>query len=309
MSADVSVVLPCLNESGSLPGVVARLRQTLPEAEIVVVDDGSDPPIGSMQGAKVIRHPRNLGNGAAIKTGARRAAGDILVFMDADGQHDPEDIPRLLAEIDRGFDLVVGARTPGTQASRARAVANRVFNRFASLMTGCRIDDLTSGFRAARARPFRNFLYLLPNGFSYPTTSTMSFFRCGYAVTYVPIEARRRRGKSKIRWFHDGIRFLVIILRVGALFSPMRVFLPLSLTIFALASGWYAYAYFSMHRFTNMSAALYLSSLFTLMFGVISEQISALHYRYSEERRRASDYRVATPGEQSVESPSGTIDE
>ncbi len=292
MSRSVSIVLPCLNETASLEPLLSELAQTIPDAEIIVVDDGSDPPLPAFDRVTIVRHPRNLGNGAAIKTGARHASGDVLVFMDADGQHQPKDVPRLLAKIDEGFDLAVGARTSASQASRARAIANRIFNRFASLMTGCRIEDLTSGFRAARARPFRNFLYLLPNGFSYPTTSTMSFFRCGYAVTYVPIEARQRQGKSKIRWLHDGIRFLIIILRIGALFSPMRVFLPLSAAIFLLGTAWYGFTFATRHQFTNMSAVLYLASLFTLMFGILSEQISALHYRYSEERRRASDYRT-----------------
>ncbi len=156
-------------------------------------------------------------------------------------------------------------------------------------MTGFRIQDLTSGFRAARARPFRNFLYLLPNGFSYPTTSTMAFFRCGYSVAYVPIRASQREGLSKINVLRDGVRFLVLILRIGALFSPMRLFLPVALTLFVLGTAWYGYTYATTSRFTNMSAVLYLSSLLTFLFGIVSEQISALHYRYSEERRRHSD--------------------
>jgi glycosyltransferase involved in cell wall biosynthesis len=286
---ELSIILPCLNESGTLPTLVGQLENLYPKAEIIVVDDGSSPPVSPIGKARVIRHPKTIGNGAAVKTGVRNATGTYLVFMDSDGQHDPNDIRRLLEGFDQGYDMVVGARDPGTHASPARHYANLAFNKLASLMTGFRIDDLTSGFRAARARPFRNFLYLLPNGFSYPTTSTMAFFRCGYSVAYVPIRAAQREGSSKIKVLRDGVRFFVLILRIGALFSPMRLFLPVALLLFVVGSGWYLYTYLTDHRFTNMGALLYLSSLLTFLFGIVSEQISALHYRYSEERRRSSD--------------------
>ena len=286
---NLSIILPCLNEGDSLVGLLQTLRKLYPDAEIIVVDDGSTPAVVADSSIRVIRHPHRIGNGAAIKTGARNANGDILVMMDADGQHDPNDIGRFLETLSQGHDMVVGAREVSTHASIGRRVANKLYNFLASLLTGYRIRDLTSGFRAVHARPFRNFLYLLPNGFSYPTTSTMAFFRCGYSVAYVPINARARTGKSKIRLLKDGIKFFVIILRIGTLFSPMRFFLPLSAALFILASLVYGYTFASSHRFTNMSAVLYLSSLFTFIFGIISEQISALHYRYSEDRRRVAD--------------------
>lgn len=286
----LSIIIPCLNEPSSLPGIVEHLERLYPRAEIIVVDDGSEPALPDVGSAVVIRHPKTIGNGAAIKTGVRNATGDYLVFMDADGQHDPDDIPRLLEAFDQGFDMVVGARETDTHASSPRRYANFAFSRLASLMTGFQIRDLTSGFRAARAKPFRNFLYLLPNGFSYPTTSTMAFFRCGYSVAYVPIRALRREGKSKIKLLRDGVRFLILILRIGSLFSPMRFFLPLALVLFLLGTGWHVYTYVTANRFTNMGAVLYLSALLTFLFGIVSEQISALHYRYSEERRRSSDY-------------------
>jgi glycosyltransferase involved in cell wall biosynthesis len=285
----ISIILPCLNESATLPGIVEELESRFPDAEIVVVDDGSTPPVPPIGKAKIVRHPKTIGNGAAVKTGVRNAGGDILVFMDADGQHDPADIPQLLQGFEHGFDMVVGARDPDTHASKARRYANLAFNKLASIMTGFQIRDLTSGFRAARARPFRNFLYLLPNGFSYPTTSTMAFFRCGYSVDYIPIRASKREGQSKIKIVKDGVRFLVLILRIGTLFSPMRLFLPVAFALFIVGTGWYVYTFMTMSRFTNMSAVLYLSSLLTFLFGIVSEQISALHYRYSEERRRYSD--------------------
>jgi glycosyltransferase involved in cell wall biosynthesis len=286
----LSIILPCLNESHSLAGLLERLHALYPAAEIIVVDDGSEPSVTAPDYVTVLRHPQNIGNGAAIKTGARHASREILVFMDSDGQHDPDDIGRLLEKLEQGYAMAVGARAWHTHASRGRRVANLCFNKLASIMTGFRVDDLTSGFRAAYARHFRKFLYLLPNGFSYPTTSTMAFFRCGHPVGYVPIEAKQRQGKSKIRVVKDGLRFLVIILRIGALFSPMRFFLPISLALFLLGTFWHGYTFITVNRFTNMGAVLYLSALFTMLFGIISEQISALHYRYSEERRRASDF-------------------
>jgi glycosyltransferase involved in cell wall biosynthesis len=229
-----------------------------------------------------------MGNGSAIKTGTRNAAGDILVFMDADGQHRPVYIQQLLGKINDGFDMVVGARQMDTHASLPRRIANTIYNKLASWMTGYPIEDLTSGFRAARARHFEKFLYLLPNKFSYPTTSTMAFFRSGLPVGYVPIKAMNRTGqrKSHIRLFHDGLRFLVIILKIGALFSPMRFFLPISGALLLAGLSYYGYTYFTWGRLTNMSAILFLSSLFTFLIGIVSEQISALHYKDIVETKR-----------------------
>lgn len=278
----LSIVLPAKNEAAAIVQVLAKLRAQYPRAEIIVVNDGSaddTAQVAESQGARVITHPYSLGNGAAVKAGARTASGDVIVFMDADGQHHPEDIPRLLAKLAEGYDMVVGARTSGSQASTGRRLANGFYNRLASVMTGHTILDLTSGFRAARADRFRKFLYLLPNGFSYPTTSTMAFFRSGFPVAYVPIEAGVRQGKSHIRLLRDGTRFFIIILRIGALFSPMRFFLPISLFLFSSGAGLYAYNYLSQGRFTNMSLLLFMSALFTFLIGVLSEQVSSLHYR------------------------------
>ena len=209
-----------------------------------------------------------------------------MVLMDADGQHDPADVPQLLAKLAQGYEMSIGARSVKTQASKGRRMANAIYNRVASWMTGHEIADLTSGFRAVRGRHFRKFLYLLPNGFSYPTTITMAFFRSGFPVAYVPIDARRREGTSKIRWVTDGVRFIVIILKIGALFSPMRLFLPISGVIFLSGLGYYGYTYIAEHRFTNMSTVLLLSSLFTFLIGILSEQISSLHYLHAENDRR-----------------------
>lgn len=289
MAKKLSIILPAFNEGPVVGRVVGELKQNFPDAEVIVVDDCSvDNTAEEAEGAgaRVIRHLHNMGNGAAIKTGARHAHGEILVFMDADGQHDPNDVFRLLEKLDEGYDLVVGAREAESQASTVRRFGNYIYNRIASLMTGFPIQDLTSGFRAARARHFLHFLYLLPNGFSYPTTSTMAFLRSGFPLAYVPIKAAKREGTSHIKILRDGAKFFLIILKIGALFSPMRFFLPVSLLLFAIGLSHYGYTYTTQGRFTNMSALLFISSLLTFLIGMLSEQISALHYKQAEIQRR-----------------------
>ena len=284
----ISIILPAKNEAAAIGPTVEKIHAQLKlmelavEAEVLVVNDGSTDDtaaVAEAAGARVVHHPYSKGNGAAIKTGARAAQGDVLVFMDADGQHDPADIPRLLDKLNQGHDMVVGARQKGSQASVGRGLANGLYNRLASWMTGHKVEDLTSGFRAVRADKFREFLYLLPNGFSYPTTSTMAFFRAGYSVAYVPIHAAKRIGKSHIRLLRDGTRFLLIIFKIGTLFSPLKIFAPVALLMFLLGTGWYVWTFFTMHRFTNMSALLYTGSVITFMMGLISEQITALMYK------------------------------
>lgn len=277
-----SVVLPAKNESAGVGRTVRAIAEAWPNAEVLVVNDGSTDDTAQLAeaaGARVVTHPYSKGNGAAIKTGARNASGEVIVFMDADGQHDPADIPRLLARLDAGNDMVVGARQKGSQASVGRGLANRFYNWLASYMTGHRVEDLTSGFRAVRADKFREFLYLLPNGFSYPTTCTMAFFRAGYSVAYEPIHAARRIGKSHIRLLRDGTRFLLIIFKIGTLFSPLKLFAPVALAMFLLGTGWYGWTFITMHKFTNMSTLLYTGSVITFMMGLISEQITALMYK------------------------------
>ena len=281
---NISIILPSRNEESGLRLILPKLKELYPEAEIIVVDDGSsDDTISICQEFKVSCHSHtySMGNGAAIKSGARNARGDILVFMDADGQHSPESVKRLLETMDKGFDMVVGARSASSQASIGRTVANYIYNKFASFIVNHKVDDLTSGFRAARADKFREFLHLYPNGFSYPATSTMAFFRSGYSVTYIPIEAGKRIGNSHIKIVKDGIRFLLILFKVGTLYSPLKIFFPVSAMFFAMGVAYYLYTYLSIGRFTNMGALLFISGMLIFLIGLVSEQITMLLYQRS----------------------------
>lgn len=281
----ISIVLPAKNEAAAIGPVVSELRSLYAHAEIIVVDDGSDDATAECAraaGALVVSHPYSQGNGAAIKTGARHASGDIICFMDADGQHRPADIARLLERLDAGFDMAVGARKQASQASFLRGIGNGFYNWFASLMVGQKIEDLTSGMRAVRAAKFRQFLHLLPNKFSYPTTITMAFFRSGYPVAYVPIVAEQRIGKSHLNIVRDGIRFLIIIFKVGTLYSPLKIFLPIALFQFLLGFGYYLYVFLDSGRFTNMAALLLTSSVTVFLIGLVSEQITTLIFKDSD---------------------------
>lgn len=277
----LSIVLPARNEAASLPSLLAKLTRLYPNAEIVVVDDGSTDGTASLcrrHGVTLVQHPHGLGNGAAIKSGVRAARGEVLVFMDADGQHDPSAIATLLDTLDRGYEMVVGARDRTGQASWARGLANGFYNRLATWMSGTPILDLTSGFRAVRAERFREFLYLLPNTFSYPTTSTMAFLRSGYPVAFVPISVGKRVGRSHIQPLRDGLRFFLIIFKIGSLYSPLKLFVPVALSFFSLGLGYYAYTFLTAARFTNMSALLFTTSVLIFLIGLISEQITNLLY-------------------------------
>lgn len=281
MSQDLSIILPAKNEAAGLLVLLPVLRRHYPDAEIIVVDDGSTDDtenICAQHEVLLISHPYSMGNGAAVKSGARAAKGRTLVFMDADGQHNPDDIPTLLAQIEGGYDMVVGARRWHTQATVGRSVANGLYNMLASWMVGRKIEDLTSGFRAVAADKFRDFLHLLPNGFSYPTTITMSFFRAGYSVGYIPIEAGKRTGSSHINLVRDGVRFLLIIFRIGTLYSPLKIFFPISISFFMTGLLYYAYTFLTVSRFTNMSALLLSTSVLIFLIGLVSEQITNLLY-------------------------------
>ena len=280
----LSIVIPAKNEGGAIGAVVAKAREHYADAQIIVVDDGSTDDTAAVAadaGATVIRHPESLGNGAAVKSGARAASGDVIAFMDGDGQHDAAELAPLLERLENGYEMAIGARDSGSHANVGRLFANGLYNGIASLMSGRKILDLTSGFRAARAEKFKQFLYLLPNGFSYPTTITMAFLRSGYPVIFEPISAAERVGKSHIRPIRDGVRFLIIIFKVATLYAPLKIFLPASGLFFVTGAGYYAFTYITSGRFTNMSMLLFSAAVIIFLIGLISEQITALTFSRS----------------------------
>lgn len=283
MTASLSIVIPAKNEAASVGRVVGTARSLYPQAEIIVVDDGSDDATAATAtaaGARVVRHPVSRGNGAAIKAGARAARGEILVFLDGDGQHDPGEIPALLAALDSGHDMAVGARRGDMHTSIARRLANWIYNTLATWITGVRVTDLTSGFRAVHAATFRRFMPLLPNGFSYPTTITMALLRAGHNVAFVPVRvvARQQGSSSHIRLLRDGGRFFLIIFRVGTLYSPLKIFFPVSMVFFLSGMGYCSYTMLALHQFTNGGALLLITSVLIFLIGLVSEQITALMF-------------------------------
>jgi len=280
-----SIVIPAKDEEQGLAATLPKLVSSYPDAEVIVVNDGSSDgtvAVCEANGVRVVSHPYSKGNGAAIKSGARAARGEYIVFMDGDGQHDPADIEKLLYKVEEGYDMVVGARgSRGDQASLARWSANSLYNWLAGWMVNRRIDDLTSGFRIVHREKFLGFLYLLPNGFSYPTTSTMAFFRAGYSVGFVPIKVTQRLGKSHINMVRDGVRFFLIIFKIGTLYSPLKVYFPASVAVAGFGVMNYLFANIGQGtwHFTNMSTLLLLSGMVIFLIGLLSEQLTNLQYR------------------------------
>jgi glycosyltransferase involved in cell wall biosynthesis len=273
-----TVLLPAFNEEDGIEAVVGRARELHPDFEVLVVDDGSTDATAERAekaGARVLSHPYNIGNGAAVKTRLREASGRWVVMMDADGQHDPADIARLWEHREK-YDMVVGARAKGSRTPLHRDAANGIYNALASYVTRFKVEDLTSGFRLLRREAARKYLYLLPNTFSYPSTLTLAYLKSGRSIRYVPIKTGRRKGSSKIRLFQDGTRFLLIIMKIATIFSPLRVFIPVSLFFFLAGLFYYGYTFVTAHRFTNMSALLLTTSVVIFMIGLVSEQISQM---------------------------------
>jgi glycosyltransferase involved in cell wall biosynthesis len=278
--SEVSIVIPAFNEAAAIADVVATLAGAGPWHQIIVVDDGSSDETAACAcaaGAIVVKHPYNKGNGAAVKSGIRRASGDYVLIIDGDGQHRPEDARRLVARLGE-YDLVIGARTSATQATHARKFGNSALNGLASYLTGRDILDLTSGFRGARRASLVEFIHLLPNGFSTPTTTTLAFIKAGYNVAFEPIEARQRLGQSKIRLARDGAKFFMIILKIVTIFSPLRVFLPLSAVAFILGVAYGAWTVATQSKIPNGAVLLILFSVVVFLVGLVSEQIASLRF-------------------------------
>jgi glycosyltransferase involved in cell wall biosynthesis len=282
--ADTSVIIPALNEEGAIAEVVSRLQSGGSWHEIIVVDDGSSDATGERAraaGAVVVRHPYNKGNGAAVKSGIRKATGTVVLIVDGDGQHRPTDAARLVSGIG-DYELVVGARSAATQATLARRFGNHLLNRLASYLTERHIPDLTSGFRAARRDCLIEFLHLLPNGFSTPATTTLAFIKAGYSVSFVPIDAEARVGQSKIKLARDGAKFFLILLRIITIFSPLRIFVPIAVLTFAGGFLYAVWTIWTQSHLTNSSVLLIVLSVVIFLVGLVSEQISALRF----ERRQ-----------------------
>jgi len=281
----ISIVMPAYNEEQSISKTVSEIKKLYPDFEILVIDDGSTDntyQAAVAAGAHVMKHPHNIGNGAAIKTGMRYASGDWIIMMDADGQHKPADIAKLLQYKDT-YDMVVGARSKDSTTALHRDLGNFIYNRLATYITKFKVEDLTSGFRLVRNERVKKFIYLLPNTFSYPSTITMAYLRSGLSIKYVSIKTEARKGKSKIKLLQDGTRFLLIITRIATLFSPFRIFLPVSFTFFVTGLCYYLYTYVTQHRFTNMSALLISSAIIIFMMGLVSEQVSQMRYDRVED--------------------------
>ncbi|MGH7797642.1 MAG: glycosyltransferase family 2 protein [Candidatus Binatia bacterium] len=289
---EISIVIPVFNEAVNLAPLLGKIQALkLARVETIVIDDGSidnSSEVALSAGASVIRHPYNIGNGAAVKSGIRAARGRVIVLMDGDGQHRPEDIPKLLAEASN-YHMVVGARAKGSKMRFHRYAANQVYNLLASYVTRFKVQDLTSGFRVLSRREAHKFIDLLPNTFSYPTTLTLAFLRSGFTVKYVPIQTLYRAGQSKISLVTDGIRFLLIITKIATLFSPFRIFLPVSILFFLAGMCNYAYTYATAYRFTNMSALMFTAAVIVFMLGLISEQIALLRMERQQSGRRYND--------------------
>jgi glycosyltransferase involved in cell wall biosynthesis len=284
----VSIIIPAYNEAQVIGDVIRKIMDLYPDFEIIVINDGSSDDTGTVAadaGAIVYSHPYNIGNGAAMKSGVRIASGEILVLMDGDGQHDPEDIGKML-EYFPAYDMVVGARTKGNHSSWVRALGNNIFNWLASYVSKFSVKDLTSGFRVIKSDIAHNLLYLLPNTYSYPTTLTLGTLRNGRSIKYISLNIMaRKKGKSKIKLFRDGIRFFMIITKICALYSPLRIFLPVSFLMFVTGLSYYIYTFVVWHRFTNMSALLFTTSIIIFMMGLVSEQISQMRFDRSEGDR------------------------
>jgi glycosyltransferase involved in cell wall biosynthesis len=278
--AVTSVVIPAFNEENGIGSVVGAVLASGAFREVLVVDDGSSDKTGAsaeLAGARVVRHPYNKGNGAAVKTGIRAATGDVVLLLDGDGQHDPAEISKVLAPIGV-YDMVIGAR-PLADQSAIRALGNLIFRVLASWLTGRQIPDLTSGFRAARRERLLEIIHLLPNGFSYPTTSCLAFLKSGWSVGFVPIRGRVRVGRSKIRVVRDGVRFVLIILKIVTLYEPLKVFFPISLAAFLVGTSYGIANVIRFHKIPMGSALLIQLAVVVFLFGLISEQIAAAQER------------------------------
>jgi glycosyltransferase involved in cell wall biosynthesis len=282
----ISVVIPAFNEGATISAVIQAVREQCPDAEIIVVDDAStDDTVAqaASAAAMVIQRPYNIGNGAGVKTGIRAASGEVILIIDGDGQHNPADIPLLLAHMDR-YDMVIGTRDRSSQQNALRWLGNSALNRLGSYLMGMEMRDLTSGFRAMRRAAIREFLHLLPNQFSWPTTSALAFAKAGYHVRFEPITvAKRRSGQSTQKLFSNGVKFGLIILRIVSLFAPLRVYFPIAMAMFAFSLLSFLISFFITDplrwHIPNSTVGLFVGGVIVFMFGLLAEQIANLRLK------------------------------
>ena len=285
----LSIIIPVYNEREGIEAFLGELIEYTKgfnfPYEIIVVDDGSTDGTSERlrdfksENLVIIRHKHNIGNGGAVKSGIRNARGEYVIMIDGDGQHYPKDVGRILEKLEEDYHLVVGARDLKSQASFFRAIGNIIYNKLASYVADFDVKDLTSGLRGAKTETIKKFLYMFPNGFSYPSTSTLAMLKAGYSVCYIPIKTRKRKGKSKINLIRDGLKFFNIIAKITTLFSPMKIFFPVSFMLFLAGIVHFFYRLIVSGKYTLFTGILILASLFTLLMGLISEQISTLYYK------------------------------
>jgi glycosyltransferase involved in cell wall biosynthesis len=285
-SIDVSVVLPVYNERGHVGQEIDRIRAALDASpfsyEIIVVDDGStdgtSDAVRDCKGIRLIQFEQNRGSGSSRRVGTQAAEGEVVVWTDADMSYPNERIPELVAELD-GWDQVVGARTTEEGTRKVlRVPAKWIIRNLASYLTETKIPDLNSGMRVFRRSVSLQFLHLLPKGFSCVTTLTMSFLSNGYSVKYVPIEYAKRAGESKFHWWTDTRKYLLQVVRMMLLYNPLRVFMPLALTLLAVGSGKLAYDLIgSDFRVAGNTLLLFSAAFLLVLVALLADLIVQLN--------------------------------
>ena len=276
--SDITIVIPAYNEEKGIGNVLLNLKKLVSDYQLLVIDDGSTDntfEIVKNSGVNVVCHKYNKGYGAALKTGLRNAKTSVVLYIDADGQHNPEDIDRIAEHIDE-YDMVVGARTKKSTVSLLRRPGKKILSITANYLSGHQIPDLNSGFRAIKKNKAMEFMHILPNTFSFTTTITLAFLKSGYDVKYVPIQTIDRVGTSKIKPFRDGFRFIMLIVRTITLFDPLKVFLPISIALFTIGMVYGLYTLISALNISDASVIMITASILIFFFGLLADQISSI---------------------------------
>jgi glycosyltransferase involved in cell wall biosynthesis len=291
-AVDVSIVIPAYNEGEAIGETLTDLFSVIGEStrryEVIVIDDGSADDTGAMaesNGARVVRHRKNKGYGAALKTGVLASQAEIVVFYDADNQFDPKDIERIVEEA-KDADAVLGARTSKSYAPFSRKGGKKLLSWLANYLSRQKIPDLNCGLRAIHRDVLLGYLHLLPNGFSASTTTTLVLLREGYDVKFVPITVKKRIGKSTVRPLQDGMDTALLVVRLTTLLDPFRVFGPMSFFFFVFGCVWGLRYLIHGKGLSIASLFLLVSSVIIFFFGLVADQVASLRRerRYSDKR-------------------------